>query len=164
MVRDNAGSAEATVTRTTQIQDLEAREIFVETANVEGEMLRGVSWIAVSGPLAVTVSFQAPIANAAELEPLFKSVVQSVMFLPREHTAFEKLRSSALNSGGPGPIHEIESIVASRLGRIKEAMTALEKAIELDPDQAQWIANEPDLKPLAHLPAFKKLVPPPEQK
>jgi tetratricopeptide (TPR) repeat protein len=47
----------------------------------------------------------------------------------------------------------------ANLRRIKEAMTALEKAIELDPTLAQWIADEPDLKPLAHLPAFKKLLP-----
>jgi Flp pilus assembly protein TadD len=51
----------------------------------------------------------------------------------------------------------------ARMRRTKEAMTALEKAIELYPEQANWIANEPDLKPVAHLPAFKKLVPPTKQ-
>lgn len=112
-VRDNAAAPEATVTRKTQIQDLEAREIYLETPSLEGEMVRSVSWIAVSGPLAVTVNFRAPIAHATELEPLFKSVVQSVIFLPREHTAFETLRTSVLKSAGPGPIHDIESIVAS---------------------------------------------------
>jgi Flp pilus assembly protein TadD len=113
VVRDNAAAAETTVTRKTQIQDLEAREIVLETPNIEGEMIRSVAWIAVSGPLAVTVNFQAPIAHAAELEPLFKDVVQSVMFLSREHTAFETLRTSALRSEAPAPIHEIETIVAS---------------------------------------------------
>jgi hypothetical protein len=90
VVKDNA-AAETTVTRKTQIQDLEAREIFLETPNLEGEPIRSVSWIAVSGPLAVTVNFQAPIAHAAELEPLFKGVVQSLMFVPREHMLLGRL-------------------------------------------------------------------------
>jgi tetratricopeptide (TPR) repeat protein len=46
----------------------------------------------------------------------------------------------------------------ARLGRIKQAMTTLEKAVELDPDNVLWIADDPDLKPLTHLPAFKKLL------
>src|SRR6185503_7105456 len=46
----------------------------------------------------------------------------------------------------------------ARLGRIKEAMTTLEKALEMSPEYALWMADEPDLKPLAHLPAFKKLL------
>ena len=115
VVKDNA-AAETTVTRKTQIQDLEAREIFLETPNVEGEPIRSVSWIAVSGPLAVTVNFQAPIAHAAELEPLFKGVVQSLMFVPREHMLLGRLLPASVNLDAPGPIDEIESIVASLNG------------------------------------------------
>jgi Flp pilus assembly protein TadD len=51
----------------------------------------------------------------------------------------------------------------ARLGRINEAMAALEKAIELYPDQAEWMNDEKDLKALAKLPAFKKLLPKPEK-
>ena len=51
----------------------------------------------------------------------------------------------------------------ARLGRTKEAMSALEKAIELYPSQAEWMAEENDLKALAKLPAFKKLLPKPEK-
>jgi Flp pilus assembly protein TadD len=51
----------------------------------------------------------------------------------------------------------------ARLGRIKEAMSSLEKAVELLPERAEWMASEKDLKPLANLPAFKKLLPPPEK-
>jgi tetratricopeptide (TPR) repeat protein len=51
----------------------------------------------------------------------------------------------------------------ARLGRIKEAMTSLEKAVELLPERAAWMAEEKDLKPLSNLPAFKKLLPPPEK-
>jgi hypothetical protein len=39
----------------------------------------------------------------------------------------------------------------------------LEKAVELLPERAGWMAAEKDLKPLANLPAFKKLLPPPEK-
>lgn len=52
----------------------------------------------------------------------------------------------------------------ARLRRTKQAMAALQKAIELYPERADEIATEADLKPLAHLPALKKLVPPPEKK
>ena len=51
----------------------------------------------------------------------------------------------------------------ARLGRIKEAMSSLEKAIEFFPSQAHWMAEEKDLKALSRLPAFKKLLPPPEK-
>src|ERR1051325_1206697 len=113
VVRDNAGTAETILTRKTQVQDLEAREIFLETANAEGDTIRSVSWIVGNGTLAVTFNFQAPVAHAAELEPLFKSIVQSLIFLPPDHVVFEGLRSAALKSVTPGPIHEIENIVAS---------------------------------------------------
>jgi Flp pilus assembly protein TadD len=51
----------------------------------------------------------------------------------------------------------------ARLGRIKEAMSSLEKAVELMPERVGWMAGEKDLKPLANLPEFKKLLPPPEK-
>src|SRR6185369_4330195 len=75
VVRDNSNAADSILTRKTQVQDLEAREIFFDYARADGEMMRSVSWIVVSGPLAVTMNLQAPIGNAAELEPLFKAVV-----------------------------------------------------------------------------------------
>jgi Flp pilus assembly protein TadD len=69
----------------------------------------------------------------------------------------------ALDDNDGEAYYELACALA-RLRRTKEAMTALEKALELYPQQADWIATEPDLKSLAHLPAFKKLVPPPEKK
>jgi len=45
----------------------------------------------------------------------------------------------------------------------KSGMTSLEKAVELLPERAEWMADEKDFKPLANLPAFKKLLPPPEK-
>jgi len=59
--------------------------------------------------------------------------------------------------------HYERACALARLGRIKEAMSSLEKAVELLPERAGWMAAEKDLKPLANLPAFKKLLPPPEK-
>ncbi|HET9477755.1 MAG TPA: hypothetical protein VFO72_00325, partial [Pyrinomonadaceae bacterium] len=56
-----------------------------------------------------------------------------------------------------------KACVLARLGRIKEAMAALTKSFELDEEQTMYIAEEDDLKPLASLPAFKKLLPAPEK-
>lgn len=112
-VRDVPGAADRTLTRKTQLQDLEAREIFLEIDNTEGETIRSTSWITVRGPLAVTFNFQAPIAHAAELEPFFKAVVQSVVFVSRDYQALESLRSTIIKTPTPGPINEIESIVAA---------------------------------------------------
>ncbi len=66
-VRDNSVAAEATVVRRTQLQDVEAREIFLELDNTDGEQIRSTTWITITGPLALTINFQAPVAHAAEL-------------------------------------------------------------------------------------------------
>jgi transglutaminase-like putative cysteine protease/tetratricopeptide (TPR) repeat protein len=46
----------------------------------------------------------------------------------------------------------------ARLGRIKEALKSLEKAVELDPDLPELLTEEADLRVLASNPAFKKLI------
>ncbi|HSL52987.1 MAG TPA: transglutaminase domain-containing protein, partial [Pyrinomonadaceae bacterium] len=124
-VRDVPGAADRTLTRKTQLQDLEAREIFLEIDNTEGETIRSTSWITVTGPLAVTFNFQAPVAHAAELEPFFKAVVQSVVFVSRDYQSIEALRSSLIKTSGSGPINETESIVAA----LGEATTDRESTI-----------------------------------
>ena len=60
------------VTRKTQLQDLEARELLIEFPTAEGEMIRSTSWVAVSGPVALTLNLQVPAPHAAEVEPFFK--------------------------------------------------------------------------------------------
>jgi tetratricopeptide (TPR) repeat protein len=60
--------------------------------------------------------------------------------------------------------HYTRARVLARLGRIKEALESLAKAVELDPDLSEEIAEESDLKILASRPAFKKLLPVPEPK
>ena len=111
-VRDTP-TAETIITRRTQIQELEARELVIDTPNDEGETYRSTSWVTVMGPTAITFMLQAPVPHAAELEPFFKAVVQSVIFVPQGYAKFETLRSSTIKSPAPGPIHEIESIVAT---------------------------------------------------
>lgn len=60
--------------------------------------------------------------------------------------------------------HFERACALARLGRIREALTSLEKAVELDDDLADTIGEEADLKVLASKPAFKKLLPVPEPK
>ena len=139
VVKDNALTPEAPLTRKTQIQDLEAREIFLENTNVEGDQVRNVFWVTVNGPLALSFNFYAPVTHATELEPFFKAVVQSVVFLPRDAKVFEDLRTSALKSATPGPIHELETIVASldELGVDREpAINRLASLYASQPDAA----------------------------
>lgn len=112
-VRNNPAAAESMVTRQTELQDLEARELFYEELDEEGELVRHTIWVTVSGPLAISFNFRAPIAHAAELEPFFKAVVQSVILVPSNYSAFETLRSAAIKTPTPGPIHELESLVTS---------------------------------------------------
>jgi transglutaminase-like putative cysteine protease/Tfp pilus assembly protein PilF len=54
--------------------------------------------------------------------------------------------------------HYYRACALARLGRIKEALRSLEKAVELDPDLPETIGEEADLKVLASSPAFKKLL------
>jgi len=54
--------------------------------------------------------------------------------------------------------HFHRACALARLGRIKEALKSLEKAVELDPDLPETIGEEADLKVLASRPAFKKLL------
>jgi tetratricopeptide (TPR) repeat protein len=66
-------------------------------------------------------------------------------------------------NGEDGDAHYERACALARLGRKNEAVAALKRAIELDNDLADLLADEEDLKPLALLPEFKKLLPRPEQ-
>jgi tetratricopeptide (TPR) repeat protein len=112
VVKNAPGAAAATLTRKTQLQDLEAREILNEMPDAEGEVIRSTSWITVKGPLAVMFTLQVPAVHAAEIEPFFKAVVQSVIFVTSHYQSFEALRAG-IKSPAPGPVNTIESIVAS---------------------------------------------------
>ncbi|HEU4711675.1 MAG TPA: transglutaminase domain-containing protein [Pyrinomonadaceae bacterium] len=109
-IRDLSGSNENVLTRRTQIQDLEAREILLET-QIHNLPFRSVTWITVSGPLAVSFVFHVPVEHAAEMEPVFKAALQSLTLAPADFSDFESLRSAAIKSPAPGPINELENIV-----------------------------------------------------
>jgi tetratricopeptide (TPR) repeat protein len=101
---------------------------------------------------------------AAQLDKEWSSPHTNMAYTYRQqHRWLLALRAAqkaiAIDDTDGDAYYELACALAN-LRRIKEAMTALEKAIELYPEQAQWLINEPDLKPLANLPAFKKLVPP----
>ena len=56
--------------------------------------------------------------------------------------------------------HYHRACALARLGRKKEAIAALKRSIELDEFMGEDLSEEEDLKPLANLPEFKKLVQP----
>lgn len=112
-VKDLTGRAEAILTRKTQLQDIEAREISMETPDPEGEVIRSTSWVTIHGPAALIFNVQVPAAHAAEVEPFFKAVVQSVIFVNLNYESLEELRKSTVKTPASSPIDEIESIVAT---------------------------------------------------
>jgi hypothetical protein len=108
---DMRGSSDDILTRRTQFQDLEAREVFVETEHDDGNTYRSTTWITISGPVALTVNLLVKVQHAAEFEPFFKATVQSVMFVAANFSDFETLRSAAIKTPAAGPISEVENIV-----------------------------------------------------
>ena len=88
-------------------------------------------------------------------------------------TAYRKLHdwTAALNaaetairlSREDAEAHYERACALARLGRRNEALAALKRAIELDEDIADSFEDEEDLKPLATLPEFRKLLPKREQ-
>ena len=77
--------------------------------------------------------------------------------LPEALKAIDHALTLPLNAKSP-EAHYIRASVLARLGRKKQAMTALEKSIELDADVLTWIVDDDDLKSLRSLPAFQKLL------
>ncbi len=124
-VRDLTGRAESILTRRTQLQDIEAREIFLETPDPEGQLIRSVSWVATDGPAALVFNLKVPAAKAAEVEPFFKAVVQSVIFVDPGFDSHEELRKSTVKTTASSPIEEIESIV----GTLNDATAERESAV-----------------------------------
>jgi tetratricopeptide (TPR) repeat protein len=110
---DVLASPESILTRRTQFQDLEAREIYFESPNDDGKLYRSTTWITISGPLVVRASFVVDMDHATALEPFFKATVQSLMFVPTNFGTFELARTIAMMKPAAEPRHEIENIIAS---------------------------------------------------
>ena len=106
------GASESILTRRTQFQDLEAREVFFESQDEQGNMYRSTTWLTIAGPLLISVNMIAPVEHASALEPFFKATVQSVMFVPANFSEFETVRASAIKVAAPVPVHEVANIVA----------------------------------------------------
>lgn len=138
-VKDLTGRAESILTRKTQLQDLEAREISLELPDPEGELMRSTSWVAIYGPAALVFNIKVGAAHAAEVEPFLKAVVQSVIFVGPDYDSFEELRNATLKTAASSPIDEIESIVATlndtTAGR-EAAVTRLTELFSSMPDVA----------------------------
>ncbi len=140
LLKDAPGSSEPPFVRRTQIQDLEAREIFLEMPDEEGELVRTVMWIVVRGPQAVSFTFAVSASHANELEPHFKAAIQSVMFVEKhEYAGFENIRSEIVKESGPAPVHEIQGFVAalSQPNSTDEStVSRLAALLATSPDQA----------------------------
>lgn len=133
-VKDTPGAAETVVTRKIQLQDLEARELVLELPAAQLDAKSPVPYT----EIAMTQRKQARWAAALK-------AAQKAIDLDYEYSEGYYQRACAL----------------ARLSRTKEAMSSLEKAVDLDSDQLDYLVDEEDLKSLASLPAFKKLLPEP---
>lgn len=62
-----------------------------------------------------------------------------------------------------GSAHRARACALAQLGRTAEALTAIQRAVELDEEIAYDLAEDDHLKPLAGRPEFKKLLPAAEE-
>lgn len=136
-LRDIGGLMENPLTRRTQFQDLEAREVFYETPTADGQTVRSSTWITISGPLAVGFVLQTPVEHAAVVEPFFKATIQSLMFAPRGYSEFEALRAAVIKTPAPQPIDEVDNIVARLVELNSDREAALNRLAPL-------FASQPD--------------------
>lgn len=138
-VKSVAAGAGSITSRRTRIQDIEARELTVEGVDPSGNNVRSLSWVVVKGPAALMVNLSIKMEQVAELEPYFKAIIQSVMFVPFDYARFEKLRTTHIKDPKPGPINGIEEFVAAvdRPGASRgEAIDKLATVFTQTPDLA----------------------------
>ena len=157
-VNDLTGRAESILTRKTQLQDIEARELFLETPDAEGELIRSTSWVTIHGPAALLFNVQVPVAHAAEIEPFFKAVVQSVIFVGFGDESHEELRKTIVKTPASSPIDQIESIVATLNDATSEreaAVTRLTALVSSTPDVALDLLL--DRRPLVRVAAVQAI-------
>ena len=141
-LRNIPGGSDSLTVRPTEISGLEAREFFFTIPNLRGDLTRRMIWCTVSGPNAVSLVFVCPEANAAELEPYFKAVLESVVIFESdaECDLFERLRGEAIKDPGAVKIDHVRSMVETITGfddaaRVK-AVEALVSVFDSTPDAA----------------------------
>jgi transglutaminase-like putative cysteine protease/tetratricopeptide (TPR) repeat protein len=125
-VKDMSGAAETVLSRKVELQDVEAREMLLQFTDAEGTSIRSTSWVTIRGPQALMFNLKVPATHSAEIEPFFKAIVQSIIFVSSDdNLSFEPLRSFVFKKPVNGPINELESIVTS----LSETTTEREAAI-----------------------------------
>lgn len=141
-LRNVPGGADSLTVRRTELSGLEAREFFFTLPDLRGDTTRRMIWSTVSGPNAVSFVFVTPEANAAEMEPYFKAVIESSLIFESEaeYDLFEKLRSAAIKEEKPLRIDKVSSLVDTVKGfddsaRAK-AVEALVSVVDATPDAA----------------------------
>ena len=112
--------------RRTEVAGVEGREIVFEMQGAGAAIERRSAWVFVSGPRAVTLVFKTRVASAGELEPLFKGVVQSVVFVRdvEKGERFEALRRATVGeasaararSSATHPHRSASQVARSRVG------------------------------------------------
>lgn len=141
-LRNLPGGPDSLTVRKTQIAGNEAREILFEVTDTTGTDSRRLIWTTVEGANAFTFILITPAANAAEIEPYFKGVMQSVLIfrLGFAHENFKSARAMAFEKDEPVRIDEAQAIapdldsldIAAR-ARAIEKLTSL---FAINPDPA----------------------------
>jgi tetratricopeptide (TPR) repeat protein len=107
-------SADSMVVRRTTMSGLEAREIVFESDANTADLRRSIIWSTVNGPDAISVVLTEPFANASDIEPYFKAIVQSVVLLDKyDYDSFAALRSTAIKDSIPRRVDEVQLLAAS---------------------------------------------------
>ncbi len=139
-LRSVPGGADSLTVRRTELSGLEAREFFLTLPDLRGDTTRRMIWSTVSGPNAVSFVFVTPEANAVEMEPCFKAVIESSLIFESEaeYDLFEKLRSAAIKEEKPLRIDQVSALVDTIRGfddsaRAK-AVEALVPVVDSMPD------------------------------
>lgn len=154
-LQNGAGSI---ITRKTLLQDNDAREIVLDANNPEGVLTRSTAWLTIHGPQAIIFNLKVPVTHAAEVEPYFKAVVQSVIF-PSPNPVLENLKNSALKPATVGPIHELQNIVASLNDATPERETMVTRLAALySPPTDAALDLLIDERPLVRLGAVQAVV------
>ncbi|HSK63349.1 MAG TPA: transglutaminase domain-containing protein [Pyrinomonadaceae bacterium] len=157
-VKDLSSEAASIITRKTQLQDHDARELVIDALDPEGVATRSTSWLTIRGTQAIIFNFQVPAAHAPELEPFFKIVVQSVTF-PNLDRSFEILKSSTLKPATVGPLDELQNAVAALNDATSERDSAIARlATLLAPPTDAAVDLLADRRPLVRLGAVQAAV------
>src|SRR6185503_11710531 len=149
-LRNIPGGADSLTVRPTEISGQEAREFFFTLPDLRGETTRRMIWCTVSGPNAISFAFICPESKAAELEPYFKAVIESIVIFESdaECDLFERLRSAAIKEEKPVKIDHVRSLVETITGfndaARRKAVEALATVFDTNPDAAVELLMDRD--------------------